>query len=86
MEDLHRKGKEMLEEVARRYAGQHGLQVAELEWALLGGDEWWLKVVTERQTVKVVFSRDEIEDFAGEGFGSKGTKLKIRNAFAGLTM
>jgi hypothetical protein len=81
-----KKGKEMLQEVALRYASQHGLRPEKVEWACLGGDEWWLKVVTEQHSVKVVFSLDEIEDFAAEGPGSKGSKVKIRNAFASLAM
>ena len=80
------KGKQMLEEVALRYASQHGLRPEKLEWACLGGDEWWLKVLTEHHSVKVVFSLEEIDDFAAEGAGSKGSKAKIRNAFASLAM
>jgi hypothetical protein len=86
IEDQRNKGKEMLKQVALRYASQHGLKPDKVEWACLGGDEWWLKVVTEQHSVKVVFSLDEIEDFAAEGAGSKGSKAKIRNAFASLAM
>jgi hypothetical protein len=52
----------------------------------MGGDEWWLKVATAEQSVKVVFSADELIDFAAGGAGSSGTKAKIRNAFASLSM
>jgi hypothetical protein len=79
------KGKERLQEVALRYAGQHGLRPDRVEW-LEQGDEWWLRVVTEQHTVKVVFSADEIEDFAEGGAGMASSKGKIRNAFASLAM
>jgi hypothetical protein len=36
--------------------------------------------------VRVVFSGDEIEDYAADGDGAKGSKRKIRDAFAHLTM
>jgi len=85
-EDFQGRGMDMLKAVALRYASQHGLQPDRAEWVRLGGDEWWLKVMTERHAVKVVFSADEIEDFAAEGPGSRGSKAKIRNAFASLTM
>ena len=85
-ENQHRKGQEMLQEVALRYASQHGLRPDRVEWEKLGGDEWWLKVSTAEHTVKVVFSPDELEDFAMEGPGSQGSKVKIRNAFASLAM
>jgi len=86
IEDPCRKGKEMLQAVALRYAAQHGLHPETTEWVELGGDEWWLKVATERHSVKVVFSIDEIEEFAGGGPGTSITKGKIRNAFASLSM
>lgn len=86
IEDLQGKGKEMLKVVALRYASQHGLRPNKVEWVCQGGDEWWLKVSTEQHSVKVVFSLDEIEDFAGGGPGSSGSKAKIRNAFASLAM
>lgn len=76
----------MLKEVALRYASQHGLRPDMVEWVCQGGDEWWLKVSTEQHSVKVVFSLDEIEDFADGGAGSAGSKAKIRNAFAHLAM
>jgi len=85
-EDQRRKGKEMLQEVALRYATQHGLRPDKIEWVELGGDGWWLKVCTEQHTVKVVFSLDEIEEFADGGPGTSLTKGKIRNAFASLAM
>jgi hypothetical protein len=34
----------------------------------------------------MVFSLDEIEDFAADSEGAKGSKRKIRDAFASLTM
>jgi hypothetical protein len=83
--DQHRKGQDMLREVALRYASQHGLRPEKVEWIQMY-DEWWLKVITDEHSVKVVFSLDEIEDFAAEGLGSKGSKVKIRNAFASLAM
>ncbi len=79
------KGQDMLREVALRYASQHGLRPDRIEWVQMY-DEWWLKVITEEHSVKVVFSLDEIEDFAAEGAGSKGSKVKIRNVFASLAM
>jgi hypothetical protein len=36
--------------------------------------------------VRVVFSLDEIEDFAANGDGAKFSKHKIRDAFASLAM
>ena len=85
-DELRSRGMEALKNVALRYAAQHGLQPEVADWVLLGGDEWWLKIVTARQSVKVVFSPDELEDFGAEGPGARGSKLKIRNAFAGLSM
>jgi hypothetical protein len=85
-EDLQSRGMDMLKAVALRYAAQHGLQPDRAEWVRLGGDEWWLKITTDQHAVKVVFSADEIEDFAAEGPGSRGSKVKIRNAFASLAM
>jgi len=85
-EERHNKGKEMLKEVALRYAAQHGLRPEKVEWVELGGDEWWLKVATEQHSVRVVFSPDEIEEFADGGPGCSLTKGKIRNAFASLAM
>jgi hypothetical protein len=86
IEEQRSKGKEMLKEVALRYASQHGLRPDKVEWVEQGGDEWWLKVSTEQHSVKVVFSLDEIEEFAGGGPETVSSKVKIRNAFASLTM
>ncbi len=79
------KGQEMLKEVALRYASQHGLRPDKVEW-VNQSDEWWLKVNDADHSVRVVFSSDEIEDFAEGGLGSKYSKGKIRNAFASLAM
>lgn len=80
------KGKELLQEVALRYAGQHGLRPNKVEW-VDQGYEWLLRVSTEDHTVRVGFSMDEIEFFAeGSSEENKGTKVKIRNAFASLSM
>jgi hypothetical protein len=80
------KGREMLMEVALRYASQHGLRPDRIEWVEQGGGAWWLKVSTEQHSVKVVFSLDEIEEFAGGGPETVSSKVKIRNAFASLAM
>lgn len=80
------KGKELLQEVALGYATQHGLRPDKIEW-INQGYEWQLRVMTEEHTVRVSFSRDEIEFFAaGRPEENKGTKVKIRNAFASLSM
>lgn len=80
------KGKQMIQDVALRYAGQHGLQPDSVEW-INQGYEWLLRVNTEKHTVRVGFSMDEIEFFAeGSPEENKGTKVKIRNAFASLSM
>jgi hypothetical protein len=86
IEEQRSKGKELLKEVALRYASQHGLRPDRIEWVEQGGDEWWLKVSTEQHSVKVVFSLDEIEEFAGGGPETVSSKTKIRNAFASLAM
>ena len=86
IEDQRRIGKELLKEVALRYASQHGLRPDKVEWVEAGGDEWWLKVMTEQHSVKVVFSIEEIEDFPGGGPDTTSSKVKIRNAFASLAM
>ncbi len=86
MEDQGTKGKEMLKEVALRYASQHGLRPDTVEWVNLYDDQWSLQVNTEQHSVKVVFSIYEIEDFAEGGDGTKSSKVKIRNAFASLSM
>ena len=79
------RGKELLAEVALRYATQHGLRPDSTEWDDLGY-ECWLKVITAKHTVRVVFSPDEIELYGAEGAVDKEAKLKIRNAFASLSM
>lgn len=86
IKDQGSKGKELLEEVALRYATQHGLRPDKIEWINQGFD-WMLRVCTEEHTVRVAFSADEIEFFAeGSPEENKGTKIKIRNAFASLSM
>lgn len=84
--DQSSKGKEMLKEVALRYASRHGLRPDRIDWVEQGGDEWWLKVSTEQHSVRVVFSLEEIEEFAGGGPETASSKTKIRNAFASLAM
>lgn len=84
--DLGDKGREMLQEVVLCYASQHGLRPEKVEWENPYGEEWWLKVSDAQHAVKVVFSSDEIVDFAEGGSGAKSSKVKIRNAFAGLAM
>lgn len=79
------QGKEMLQEVALRYAGQHGLRPDAVEWENLGF-EWMMKVVDANHTVRVGFSPDEIEMFIEDLPENKTTKMKIRNAFASLSM
>lgn len=86
LEELEVQGKAMLREVALRYAGQHGLRPDRVEWECLGGDEWWLRVMTAEHSVKVVFSLAEIEEFAGGGPETSAAKAKLRNAFASLAM
>ena len=85
LNDLHLAGRERLEAVARHYAAQHGLRPETIEW-IEQYDGWWLTVIDAQHTVRVVFSLDEIEDFAAEGDGSKFSKQKIRDAFASLAM
>lgn len=80
------QGKARLEETARRYAGDHGLQPDTVEW-VGHGFEWLLRVSDARHTVRVVFSPDEIEMFAEDlPEENRATKVKIRNAFASLSM
>jgi len=79
------QGKALLEETALRYAAQHGLKDETIEW-VSQGFEWMLKVVDPQHTVRVMFSPDEIEFFAEDQPGFKETKMKIRNAFASLSM
>ncbi len=84
-EEQLNKGKAMLEEVALRYAGQHGLRLNEVEW-VNQGYEWLLKISDAERTVRVVFSPDEIEMFAEDLPENRMTKSKIRDAFASLSM
>lgn len=80
------KGKQLLEEVALRYASDHGLRPEALEW-VDQGYEWLLRISTADHTVRVGFSPDEIEFFvAGTVEENRDTKQKIRNAFASLSM
>lgn len=79
------KGQSMLEAVARRYAGEHGLRPEAVEWVDYGY-EWLLKVIDARHTVRVGFSPDEIILFAEDLPENRETKGKIRNAFASLSM
>ena len=78
-------GQDLLKDVAHRIAAQHGLRPDTIEWIELY-DGWWLTVSDAGHTVRVVFSLDEIEDFAAEGAGAGGSKRKIRDAFASLAM
>jgi hypothetical protein len=82
---LHLTGQDQLKEVARQIAAQHGLRPDTIEW-IEQYDGWWLTVSDTQHTVRVVFSLDEIEDFAAEGDGAKGSKRKIRDAFASLAL
>ena len=84
-ESLLDKGKEMLEAVARSYAGDHGLQPDSLDWEFQGY-QWMLKVIDAEHTVRLIFSPDEIEFFAEVPDENRETKMKIRNAFASLSM
>lgn len=84
-EEQFNKGQTMLEEVARRYAGAHGLRPDTVEW-VNHGYEWLLRVIDAEHTVRVVFSPDEIEMFAEDLPENRETKSKIRNAFASLSM
>jgi len=79
------QGKAMLEETARHYAGDHGLRPDAIEWIQHGFD-WQLKVIDAVHTVRLVFSPDEIEMFSEDLPENRETKLKIRNAFASLSM
>jgi len=83
-EEQFNKGKAMLEEVTLRYAAGHGLK-PEIEWDDQGY-QWLLKASDVGRTVRLVFSPDEIEMFAEDLPENRATKVKIRNAFAGLSM
>ncbi|PLX88382.1 MAG: hypothetical protein C0618_04250 [Desulfuromonas sp.] len=85
MNEQFKQGQVRLAEVANRYASQHGLQPETVEW-VDQGYEWWLRLSTSQHTVRVVFSRDEIEAFSDGSDDSRETKIKIRNAFASLAM
>ena len=78
-------GQDRLKEAAAFFATQHGLRPDTIEW-VEQYDGWWLTVSDAQHTVRVVFSLDEIEDFAAGGDGAKGSKRKIRDAFASLAM
>ena len=78
-------GQKMLEDVARQFAGDHGLRPDTIEW-VNQGYEWLLKVSDAAHTVRVVFSPDEIAIFAEDLPENRGTRKKIRDAFAGLSM
>ena len=84
-EEQFNKGKAMLQEVALHYAGEHGLRPNEVEW-VNQGYQWLLKVKDAEHTVRVVFSPDEIKIFAEDLPENRETKIKIRNAFASLSM
>jgi hypothetical protein len=79
------QGKTMLEEVARRYAAGHGQRPDTVEW-VNQGYEWLLRVNDAEHTVRVVFSPDEIAMFAEDLPENRETRMKIRNAFASLSM
>ena len=80
------QGKQCLEEVALRYAKDHGLQPDKVEW-VDQGYEWMLRISTAEHTVRIGFSADEITFFVtGTTEENRATKMKIRNAFAGLSM
>ncbi len=77
-------GKALLEAVALAIARDHGLSPA-VEWED-HGYEWLLRLVDERHAVRVVFSPDEIAFFAEAQAVDREAKMKIRNAFASLSM
>ena len=83
-ENQFEKGKVMLEEVALRYAAGHGLR-PQIEWDDQGY-QWLLRVSDAERRVSLVFSPDEIEFFAEDLSENKETKVKVRNAFASLSM
>jgi len=84
MSEMIDKGKLMLEEVALGYARDHGLHPS-AEWVNQGGD-WMLRLADAQHTVRLLFSPDEIVFFAELEGDDRATKMKIRNAFAGLSM
>ena len=87
MPDLEQldRGKALLEEVALRYAGDHGLRPDTVEW-VDQGYEWLMKVIDAGHTVRVGFSPDEIAMFTEDLPENRETKRKIRDAFASLSM
>lgn len=85
MNQAESTGKQNLIDVAERYAAGHGLCLECIEWVNQGFD-WMLKITTAQHSIRLVFSRDEIEAFADDDPGNRATKLKIRNAFASLAM
>ena len=84
-EEQLKQGKALLEITALGYARDHGLRPDTVEW-VNQGYEWLLRVIDAQHTVRVVFSPDEIEMFVEDLPENRETKLKIRNAFAGLSM
>ena len=84
-QDMLNKGKQLLEEVAKGCAGDHGLRLDSLEWEDQGY-QWMLKVSDQDHTVRLIFSADEIEYFAEVPEDNRETKMRIRNAFASLAM
>ncbi len=77
-------GKAMLVDVALGYARDHGLD-PEVEWVDVGF-EVMLRLDDGQHTVRVMFSPDEIAFFAEVEAEDRETKMKIRNAFASLSM
>lgn len=78
------EGKKQIAEVARRYAGQHGLTPREIRWEERGFD-FMLVFETDNHQVDIPFSGDEIAYYP-EGAGNDMTKRKIRDKFAGLSL
>ena len=78
------RGKAMLVEVALGYARDHGLNPT-VEWVDIGF-EVMLRLEDREHTVRVMFSLDEIKFFTEDDPANRDTKMKIRNAFASLTM
>ena len=78
------KGKALLVDVALGYARDHGLS-PDIEWVDVGF-EVMLKLEDGQHAVRVMFSPDEIAFFAELEGDDRETKMKIRNAFASLSM
>lgn len=85
VEDVLEQGKLLLGKVALGYARDHGLRPAVVEW-VNQGYEWLLRVEDDKHTVRVGFTPDEIEMFVEDLPENRETKMKIRNAFASLSM